>query len=120
MANMGDQGGTNPSQATHPRMSAGLPQGAGMSTAERGRESDITSRVGDAFESAREGITEGAQYVAEQTRTLWTDTARLVRRYPMEALGITLGVGCLLGCCLSAYFGSSGGDMTRRMSRSSV
>jgi ElaB/YqjD/DUF883 family membrane-anchored ribosome-binding protein len=100
-------------------MSAGFPTG-GSSTTERGREGDITHRVGEAVESAREGITQGAQYVAQQARTLWSDTASLVRRYPMGALGISLGAGVLLGLCLPAFFGSSSDYMSRRMSRSSA
>jgi ElaB/YqjD/DUF883 family membrane-anchored ribosome-binding protein len=123
MANTGDQGGTNPSAGTHPRMTAGMPQGPGggaQTSVRTEHSSDVTRRVGDALETAREGISQGAQYVAEQARTLWSDTAHLVRRHPMQALGVTLGVGFLLGCCMTAFFGSSGDSMTRRMSRSSA
>jgi ElaB/YqjD/DUF883 family membrane-anchored ribosome-binding protein len=99
-------------------MTSGLPQGPGSSSTGQGTEQrsgeSITGRVGEALETARQGVTQGAQYIAEEARTLWTDTRSWVRRYPMEGLGIALGAGFLLGCCLTAFFSSSSGESSMR------
>jgi len=116
MANRGDQGVPGPT-GTHPRMTSELPQGPGSREQQSGGQ-DITGRVGEALETARESVVHGAQNVADEARTLWNDTTRLIRQYPVGACGIALGAGFLLGCCMFNFFSSSGDYMTRRMSQS--
>jgi ElaB/YqjD/DUF883 family membrane-anchored ribosome-binding protein len=136
MANEGDRGSTNPTPGSHPRMSAGLPPGPGGATArpeeglmgkvseaagqarERIRDvaSGVAERVGDAWESTRQG----AEQLAHRAQDFWTDAANLVRRRPMAALAVAFGVGCLVGCCLTAASRNWEDDVARRMSRASA
>ncbi len=125
MANPGDRG------ATHPRMSSNIPQGPGGTQTSQGQgqgitetlretASDIGSRVGDAWESTRRSVQEGAQAVTQRACNFWTDASNLVRRRPMAAIGIALGAGFLLGCCMSMSMRYSTEDLPERMSRGSV
>jgi ElaB/YqjD/DUF883 family membrane-anchored ribosome-binding protein len=82
--------------------------------------SGVASRVGDAWESTREGVREGAQAVAHRAQDFWNDAANLIRRNPMQAMAIVFGAGCLVGCCLAAGWRSREADMTERMSRYSA
>ncbi len=135
MANEGDRGSTNPSPASHPRMSAGLPPGPGAAARpeeglmgkvseaagqakERLREaaSGVAERAGEAWESARQG----AQDVARRAQDFWSDAANLVRRRPMAALAVAFGVGCLVGLGLAAANRRREDDVARGMSRASV
>jgi ElaB/YqjD/DUF883 family membrane-anchored ribosome-binding protein len=130
MANEGDRGSTNPS---HPRMSAGLPQG-GTSTPtgeslvgkvseaagqvrERIREtaSGVAERAGEAWDSTRQGFEQAAQ----RAQDFWTDAGNLVRRRPLASLAVAVGGGCLVGSLLTTNWGRPD-DMTRRMSRASA
>ena len=131
MANEGDRGGTNP---THPRMSAGLPQGGTSTPTQEGlmgraseavgqvrdrirdTASGVAERAGEAWESTRQGF----QQAAHRAQDFWTDAGNLVRRQPMAALAVAFGVGCLVGCCLTAGWYSGEDDVAERMSRASA
>lgn len=147
MANQGDQGGTNPGQAAHPRMAAGLPQrpgggqgqqgqqsrqgqrgqqahqrvGGGGQTTEQsqgqGMASEVASRLGDAWDTTRETVQRGAHAVAERAQGLWSNAGALVRSRPLAAMAIAFSVGCLLGCCMT---GRSTDDVADRMSHASA
>jgi ElaB/YqjD/DUF883 family membrane-anchored ribosome-binding protein len=140
MANEGDRGGTNPAPGTHPRMSAGLPPGPGSTprteesgtleklseTAGQVRDKirDVASgaaeRLGEAWETTRQGVGEGARAVAHKAQDFWTDAGNLVRRNPMAAMAVAFGVGCLVGSALTASWGRREDDVIRGMSRSSA
>ncbi len=128
MASEGDRGGTNPGPGTHPRMSAPLPEGPGgarekLSEAAgqvRDKVRDVASqaaeRLGETWESTRQG----AQAVVRKAQDFWSDAGNLVRRNPMAALAITFGVGCLVGCALTAGWDRWEDDVVRGMSRGSA
>ncbi len=141
MANEGDRGGTNPAPGTHPRMSAGLPPGPGgrgqgggeESTVERLSETagqvrdkirDVASgtaeRLGEAWESTRQGVAQGASAVARTVQGFWSDAGNLVRRNPMAAIAVAFGIGCLVGCALTAGWDRREDDIIHGMSRSSA
>jgi ElaB/YqjD/DUF883 family membrane-anchored ribosome-binding protein len=137
MANEGDRGGTNPSPGTHPRMSAPLPQGPGSAaphSAEGGtleKLSETAGQVRDKVREAASGVAEraaeawestrqGARAVASRAQDFWTDAGNVVRRNPMAALAVAFGVGCLVGCALTASWRQREDDMIRGMSRSSA
>ncbi len=137
MAKEGDRGGTNPSPGTHPRMSAPPPQGPGSagsraeehSTMEKLSETagqvrdkvrDVASGVAERAAEAWESTRQGARAVASRAQDFWTDAGNVVRRNPMAALAVAFGVGCLVGCALTASWRHREGDMIRGMSRSSA
>jgi ElaB/YqjD/DUF883 family membrane-anchored ribosome-binding protein len=99
-------------------MASSVSETAGQMT-EKAREyaSGIAGQAQETWRSAREGLQEGYSAVAERAGDLWGDTTELIRRYPLAALGIAFGLGCLAGCALNLMPRSD--DMTRRMSRSS-
>jgi ElaB/YqjD/DUF883 family membrane-anchored ribosome-binding protein len=80
--------------------------------------SGAAQRVEDAWESTRQGVRQGAQAVAHTAQDFWTDTTDLIRRYPVAAVGIAFGLGCLTALCCSAF--SRTDDMARRMAQSSA
>jgi ElaB/YqjD/DUF883 family membrane-anchored ribosome-binding protein len=137
MAGAGDRGG-NPQQGAHPRMGAGLPPGPGGAgetlremasnvgeavshAGERVQElaSGATERLGEAWESTRRSVREGAQAVTDRARNFWSDAQGLVRRYPFAAMGIAFGLGCLLTVSLRSMSGWDEDDVARGMSRAS-
>lgn len=137
MAGPGDRGQGGPQPTSHPRMTAGLPGGgsspgqgpmaSGVAEAagqvrEKVQEyaSGLAGRVEDAWESARQGVRRGASAVADTAEDFWTSTQNLIRRYPVAAVAVAFGVGCLTTMCLSATMGHAEDDMTRRMSRYSA
>src|SRR5579872_2102741 len=97
MAGAGDRG-SNPQQGSHPRMGAGLPAGGSSRSEQQGgtgggtleqmsstvseavgqvkdkaREmaSNVSERVGDAWEGTSRGVRQGAHAVADSAQSFW-------------------------------------------------
>jgi ElaB/YqjD/DUF883 family membrane-anchored ribosome-binding protein len=87
---------------------------------DRAREmaSNVSERVGDAWESTSRGVRQGARAVADTAENFWEASADLIRRYPVASVAVAFAVGCLTPACLAACFGRSD-DVARGMSRSS-
>jgi ElaB/YqjD/DUF883 family membrane-anchored ribosome-binding protein len=82
----------------------------------RDTASGVAERLGDTWESARQG----AQAVARRAQNFWSDAGNLIRRNPMAAVAVAFGVGCLVGCCMTATYRSSEDDVAEGMSRASA
>jgi hypothetical protein len=81
--------------------------------------SGVASRLGDAWESTRQGVREGGEWVADTAGDFWNSLSGVIRRYPVASCAIAFGVGCLFTSLLSmSSFRSE--DMPRRMSRYSA
>jgi hypothetical protein len=78
--------------------------------------SGVANRLGDAWESTRQGLTQGGEWVSETAGDAWQRFAGTIRRYPVASVAIAFGAGCLFASLLSlSSFRSD--DMARRMSR---
>jgi ElaB/YqjD/DUF883 family membrane-anchored ribosome-binding protein len=86
----------------------------------RDTASGMAERLGETWESTREGMRQGAQAVARTAQNFWMDAGNLIRRNPMAAVAVAFGAGCLVGCFMRASWRSSEEDVTQRMSRASA
>jgi ElaB/YqjD/DUF883 family membrane-anchored ribosome-binding protein len=123
MANTGETGGSNPSGAgTHPRMSNPVPAGPSSSPHTQGSStgSSVTERIGDAWDSTRESMREGAQAVTQRAQNFWNDARSLIGRRPVAAIGIAFFAGWAVGCLTARRWREPYDYMTDRMSRSSA
>jgi hypothetical protein len=119
MANVGEPGGTTPgSSGTHPRMSAPLPTGPGGSTHTSGP--GLSEGIGEAWQSARESVRQGAQEVAQRAQNFWTDARELVGRRPVAALAVAFCAGWAFGCLTASWWSRSEDYVAEGMSRSSA
>ena len=86
---------------------------------EQAREfaSGVAGKAQETWHSAREGLQQGWSQLGERAEDFWGDVTGLIRRYPVAAVAIAFGIGCLAGCSLLALPRSD--DMTERMSRAS-
>jgi hypothetical protein len=80
----------------------------------------MAENIGEAWESARESVRQGAQAVAQQAQTFWTDARNLVGRRPIAALAIAFCAGWAFGCLTAGSWSRSEDYMTERMSRASA
>jgi ElaB/YqjD/DUF883 family membrane-anchored ribosome-binding protein len=80
--------------------------------------SNVSERVGDAWESTSRGVRQGAMAVADTAENFWDSSVALIRRYPVASVAVAFALGCLTPACLAACFGR-GDDVARGMSRSS-
>jgi len=81
--------------------------------------SGVAGRVEDAWDTTRQGVSQGASAVVGRADDFWTGMTDLVRRYPVASVAVAFGLGCLTSACFNATFGASD-DMPRRMSRYSA
>jgi ElaB/YqjD/DUF883 family membrane-anchored ribosome-binding protein len=65
-------------------------------------------------------VRQGAQAVARTAQNFWSDAGNLIRRNPMAAVAVAFGVGCLVGCCMTAGWYPAEDDVAERMSRASA
>src|SRR4051812_35965583 len=123
-SDFGGQG--NPQQGSHPRMGTPPPTGPsgaqpsasygqggvgetfrqmGSSTSETAGQmkekvqdlaSGAASRIGDAWESTRQGLQQGASTVRQTAQDFWNSSGDLIRRYPIASVAIAFGLGCLV------------------------
>jgi ElaB/YqjD/DUF883 family membrane-anchored ribosome-binding protein len=101
-------------------MSAPPPTGPSATGKRHEAGDSAAERIGEAWQSTRETVREGAQAVARQAQNSWEDAGQLIRRNPMAAVAVGFGAGFLLGCCLTNWFSAWPADMTDRMSRASA
>jgi hypothetical protein len=80
----------------------------------------VTERIGDAWDSTRESVRQGAQAVAQRAQTFWSDFRSLVGRRPVAALAIAFCAGWAFGCLTASRWSRSEDSMTERMSRASA
>ena len=83
---------------------------------------DVASTVAhtaqDAWDSTRQGVSQGAGYVADMAGDFWGDATNMVRRYPVASVLIAFGLGCL--CAGLFRVPNWSDDLANRMSRSSM
>jgi hypothetical protein len=132
--------GQNPQSASHPRMNAGHPtsgQGSGTGVAETARglasqaaetagqvkervqeaASGAAGRIGDAWESTRQGIREGGEWVTDTASDALQNLQTVIRRNPVASCAIAFGLGFLVMAALGAAAAFRTDDIARRMSR---
>jgi ElaB/YqjD/DUF883 family membrane-anchored ribosome-binding protein len=78
--------------------------------------SEAASRIGDAWESTRQGMRQGASTAAQSAQDVWNNSGDLIRRYPIASVAIAFGLGCLMTALFRIpNWGED--EMARRMSR---
>jgi ElaB/YqjD/DUF883 family membrane-anchored ribosome-binding protein len=146
-SDFGGQG--NPQQGSHPRMGTTPPTGSsgaqpsashgqggagetfrqtGSSMSETAGQmkekaqefaSGAASRIGDAWESTQQGLQQGASTVRQTAQDFWNNSGDLIRRYPIAAVAIAFGLGCLVTALVRVPdWGED--EMAQRMSRYSA
>ncbi|OJU09310.1 MAG: hypothetical protein BGN86_14280 [Caulobacterales bacterium 68-7] len=66
-------------------------------TQARGKLNQAAGRVQDAFGKAKNRVTDGLSAAGDYSQDTLEDLADIVRERPLTAVGVTLGVGVLLG-----------------------
>ncbi len=59
-------------------------------------------RLRDRAEQTKERLTEGAEEALEKGEEVWRDAKALVKKHPMEAVGVALLIGAAIGVLLSS------------------
>jgi ElaB/YqjD/DUF883 family membrane-anchored ribosome-binding protein len=81
--------------------------------------SGASSRIGDAWESTRQGLRQRAETVRQTAQDFWNSSGDLIRRYPIASVAIAFGLGCLVtALVLIPDWGED--EVAQRMSRYSA
>src|SRR5262245_14366536 len=91
------QGGQGGMGETLRQMGSGLSETAGqMREKVQDLASGTASRIGDAWESTRQGAQQAASTVSRTAQDFWNSSGDLIRRYPIASVVIAFGLGCLV------------------------
>jgi len=98
-------------------MGSSMSEAAGqMKEKVQGLASGAADRLGDAWESTRQGMQQGASTAAQTAQDFWNSSGDLIRRYPIASVAIAFGLGCLVTSLFRVPdWGED--EMARRMSR---